>query len=202
MEQGFTIRSVANRFGVNVTTIYYYWRDKVTSSDETLYQHSRKSAYYSYDVDTILRACKQLKGESIKSVSKRMGICISTLNRWKWRYLKSKIQETTPEGNLEYNRFTKFQAYHRMKQGITAEAIAKELSIDVNFVRRWEMDCTKDWLQLTGRMKRGEKVKLLRSKRLRGKDDSWPKYQTIMGCFTGRYPVVGEDILTIHAKSP
>lgn len=145
--KGATTSFLAERYGVNKGTIAY-WRHKY--APQTYLEDTRKSKY---SERVKLQVCRELKkGTSQRSIALKMGIGRPSIKRWQVKYLTRRFEETSSKGSWEYNRYTKLEALLQIKQDVALETIAKELSLDINLVRKWKIDCAKTGQRRSNRL--------------------------------------------------
>lgn len=131
LKQGNTAKSVAERFGVTVATVNC-WKLKFVPESEVSFKNS-----HLFDNSKILEACRLMnQGNSLEAVSQKMGVKYKTVGRWKLKYLSERQDKA--EGH--WSGYIMLEACQLLRQGATAETVAKDLSVSVNLVRKWKME--------------------------------------------------------------
>lgn len=132
IKQGASYSFLAARYGVKEYTIRK-WRRKYVKESLNVSSSSK------YDNDTVLKVCRLLRdGNSIDQVAATVGIAYKAVNMIQDRFLQAKLEESTPDGAWQYNRYTKLEACCKLKQGASIKSVAKELNIDKIVLHKWE----------------------------------------------------------------
>lgn len=143
LKGGVTAAEVARRLKASVKTIVQ-WRDRYVLKKKPDVKTKRPKAKRSRD--TIIEVCNRWKqGESSGSISRSMGLSMSTLRTWKRKYYENKepIPIYTATGKQVSND-TILEACNRMKNGESLQSISKGLGTEVRTLRKWQAKYLKE----------------------------------------------------------